>query len=345
MINPSCPVPNNSFEKILLAHGGGGSLMNNLIERRFLPLLDNQWLRQQHDGAILDFEGLILAFTTDSFVVEPLFFPGGDIGRLAVCGTVNDLASCGARPLFLSLGLIIEEGFPITDLDSILISIRDTAALAGVHIVTGDTKVVEKGKGDKIFINTSGIGIIEKYQLSPGNCREGDIVIISGNIAEHGIAIMSRRSGLEFDGPLASDCTPLNSLAEVVMTASDKIRVMRDPTRGGVASALNEIAKSAGLSMLIEEKEIPVTEVICGACEILGFDPLYIANEGKMLVFVAPDDAAKVLEAMQSHTDGKDAAIIGKLTGGNPGRVVLRTQYGSSRILDMLSGEQLPRIC
>jgi hydrogenase expression/formation protein HypE len=300
----------------------------------------------QHDGAILKIGNSRFAYTTDSYVVQPLFFPGGDIGKLAVCGTVNDLSVCGAKPLYLSAGFIIEEGLDVEDLWKIVVSMRQAADLAGVKIVTGDTKVVEKGKGDKLFINTSGIGIIDSdVNISPQNCRPDDVIIINGRIAEHGIAIISTREGFEFEKPVQSDVAPLNSLVETILNVTKNVHVMRDPTRGGLASALNEISMSSNIGISINEESIPISEEIKGACELLGFDPLYVANEGKILVFVPPEEANNVLSAMRLHVLGRESMLIGKAVNEHPGKVIMKTSIGSNRIVDMLTGEQLPRIC
>lgn len=342
----SCPIPISDYEKILLAHGSGGTLSHQLIQDMFVSQFDNPALNIMHDGAILNINGTKLAYTTDSYVVNPIFFPGGDIGSLAINGTINDLAMCGAKPLYISAGFIIEEGFSIRELWQVVLSMKTAAETAGVSIVTGDTKVVERGKGDKIFINTSGIGIIDEcVNISPLNCKPGDIIIINGRIAEHGIAIMSKREGFEFGTEIISDCASLNGIVESILNVTKNIHTMRDPTRGGVASVLNEIAASANVGIVIEDNNIPISEQVKGACEILGFDPLYVANEGKMLVFVAPEDSENILKTMRNHPLGRDSAIIGKVTAGNPGMVLMKTSIGSMRIVDMLTGEQLPRIC
>ncbi|MFH1051626.1 MAG: hydrogenase expression/formation protein HypE [bacterium] len=342
----SCPMPISNYDHILLAHGGGGRLSRRLIQEFFIEQFDNPCLNAQHDGAVFNIEGTKLAFTTDSYVVQPIFFPGGNIGDLAVNGTINDLAMCGAKPLYISAGLIIEEGLPTENLWKIVQSMKRAADTAGVQIVTGDTKVVEHGKGDKIFINTSGIGIIDKdIDISPMRCQVGDNIIINGRIAEHGIAILSARENFEFESNIQSDTAPLNGLVHDILTASKNIHVMRDPTRGGLASSLNEIAMSSNTGIIIEENKIPITEEVKGVCEILGFDPLYIANEGKVLVFVPPEDTDKVLKAMLAHPLGKESAVIGKVTSENPGMVIMKTSIGSTRIVDMITGEQLPRIC
>jgi hydrogenase expression/formation protein HypE len=342
----SCPIPKSEYDKVLIAHGGGGTLTHQLISKIFLNQFGNEYLNQLHDGAIFEINGSKFAFTTDSYVVKPIFFPGGNIGELAINGTVNDLAVCGAKPLFISTGFIIEEGFEIEELWKIVLSMKEAADKAGVMIVTGDTKVVEKGKGDKIFIITSGIGLVyDGVDISPQNAKVGDVIILNGRIAEHGIAIMSAREGLEFETKVESDTAPLNGLVEEILKASKKISVMRDPTRGGLASALNEIASSANVKIEIYEKEIPIADEVLGACEILGLDPLYIANEGKILVFVEEDDAEKVLEAMRKNPYGKYSKIIGTVTEEGSPLVTMKTLIGSTRIVDMISGEQLPRIC
>lgn len=340
----SCPVPKADNSRILLAHGGGGKLMHSLIDQVLLKELDNAFLREMHDGAFLSLKGNI-AFTTDSFVVQPIFFPGGDIGELAVYGTVNDLVCCGARPSYLSLGLILEEGLDMDDLIRVVKSIGKAAKRCGVSIVTGDTKVVEKGKGDQIFINTSGIGeLMPGLNIHPTHVLPGDKIIINGAIAEHGIAILSARQGLQFGTTVKSDTAPMLELLEAVCQKTKNIHCMRDPTRGGLASTLNEIAKSAQVGISIWEKEIPIPEEVKGACEIMGFDPLYIANEGKILFFVPANEADLVLEALRSHPLGINSAIIGEVNDNTP-LVKLKTSIGSHRIVDMISGEQLPRIC
>ncbi|MBI5325267.1 MAG: hydrogenase expression/formation protein HypE [Ignavibacteriae bacterium] len=342
----NCPLPISNYKQIVMAHGGGGTLTQQLIIDLFVKVFDNSVLDLQHDGAVIEIDGIKLAFTTDSYVINPIFFPGGDIGSLSVNGTLNDLAMCGAKPLFISSAFIIEEGFPIEELWKITLSMKKAADNARVKIVTGDTKVVEKGKGDKIFINTSGIGIIEKeVNISPLNCKPGDVIIINGCIAEHGISIISKREGFEFESKIVSDCCPLNGLVQEILMVSKNVHTMRDATRGGVASVLNEIAMSSNMGIEIEEDKIPVKDNVKSACEILGFDPLYVANEGKVLVFVAPEDSDKVLQAMINHPYGKDSSIIGKVVEDNPGMVIMKTLVGTTRVVDMLSGEQLPRIC
>lgn len=332
-------------DKILLAHGSGGKLAHQLVEKIFLNALNNPFLAKLDDSAVVDFKGR-LAFTTDSYVVNPIFFPGGDIGRLAVCGTVNDLSMSGARPLYLSLAFIIEEGLPQDELREIVASIQKTAQEAGVKIVTGDTKVVNRGSADKLFINTAGIGIIpEGIDISGSNARPGDRVLLSGTIGDHGIAVLSQREGLSFSTQLESDCAPLNSLVAEMLAASPNIHCLRDPTRGGLATTLNELAGQSQVSIRIEEENIPVREEVLAACEMLGFDPLYVANEGKLVAIVPAEDADKVLRAMRKNRYGKEAAIIGEVKAEHPGRVVMKTSIGASRIVDMLVGDLLPRIC
>jgi len=342
----ACPLPLTDYRNVLLAHGGGGRLTQQLIERMFLPQFGNPELARLHDGAELLIEGHRLAFSTDSYVVSPIFFPGGTIGDLAVNGTVNDLAMCGARPLYLSAGFIIEEGLPMEDLWNIVLSMQEGARRAGVSLVTGDTKVVDRGKGDGIFINTSGIGLIpEGVRIDPKRAQPGDKIILNGPLAMHGIAIMSVREGLEFETEMVSDTAPLNSLVECILNACRDVHVFRDPTRGGVASALNEIAGSASRGIRIAEEQIPITEDVRGACEILGLDPLYVANEGKLLAFVPPAECDKVLSAMRGHPLGGASTVIGEVTADHPGVVLMTSSIGGNRVVDMLSGEQLPRIC
>ncbi len=342
----ACPLPIMEYKNVLLAHGGGGKLSHQLIKDMFASQFKNELIEPLHDGAIFSVGGARLAFSTDSYVINPIFFPGGDIGKLAVNGTVNDLSMCGARPLYLSSAFIIEEGLPMEELWRIVLSMETAAEAAGVKLVTGDTKVVDRNKGDKIFINTSGIGIIsDGVDINPRHAKLGDKIILSGTIADHGIAIMSVREGLEFDTQIESDCAPLNGLVETMFEASQEIHVLRDPTRGGVASVLNEIAESADIGITIFEDLIPVSDEVKGACEILGFDPLYVANEGKLLAFTSPTAADKVLAAMRAHPFGKNAVIIGEVVANHPSTVIMKTRIGGSRVVDMLSGEQLPRIC
>jgi hydrogenase expression/formation protein HypE len=342
----SCPIPINNYKHVLLAHGGGGTLTHQLIQKMFAPQFENELLRPLHDGAIFSVHGARLAFSTDSFVVNPIFFPGGTIGHLAVNGTVNDLAMCGAKPLYLSAAFIIEEGMTMEDLWRVVLSMKEAADRAGVLLVTGDTKVVDRGKGDKIFINTSGVGVIEEgVEINPANARPGDVVILSGPIAVHGIAIMSVREGLAFETEICSDTAPLNGLVQAMLRASKDIHILRDPTRGGVASALNEIAESAKVGILIREEQIPVPDEVRGACEILGLDPLYVANEGKLIAIVSRNSVQEVLRVMHSHPLGNDAVVIGDVVADNPGTVLMKSRVGGTRVVDMLSGEQLPRIC
>ena len=332
-------------DRILLTHGSGGSLARELVEKSFLKVLNNPLLARLDDSAVFDFSGT-LAFTTDSHVVSPIFFPGGDIGRLAVCGTVNDLAMSGARPLYLSLALIIEEGLIMSDLDRVVASIQRAAEEAGVKIITGDTKVVSRGSADGLFINTAGIGVVpEGVNISGSNARPGDKVILSGSIGDHSIAVLSKREGLSFATDLESDCAPLGGLVAEMIAASSDISCLRDPTRGGLAATLNEIAGQSGVGIRIEEEKIPVREEVLGACEMLGLDPLYLANEGKLVAVVPERDAAVVLKAMRANCYGKEAAVVGEVLSENPGRVVMKTGLGTSRIIDMLVGDPLPRIC
>ncbi len=330
-----------------MAHGGGGRLSQSLIESLFIRSFDNPALSARHDGAVMEIGHERLAFSTDSFVISPLFFPGGDIGSLAVHGTVNDLAMCGAIPLALSAGFIIEEGLPMDQLARIAASMGAAAAAAGVSVVTGDTKVVDRGKGDGLYINTSGVGMVRQgVSIDPRRARPGDVVIASGSIGNHGIAIVSLREGLEFATQVVSDSAPLHRMVGGVLDAGgEDVHVLRDPTRGGVASALNEIAAQACAGIRLEEASLPIDEEVAAACEILGFDPLYVANEGKCLVIVAAAVADAVLQAMLSDPLGRRAARIGEVVEAHPGRVVLRSRVGGERVVDMISGEQLPRIC
>ena len=342
----SCPTPLAARDKILLGHGSGGKLSAELIRDIFLPAFQNPVLARLDDQAIVNVNGQRLAMTTDSFVVKPLFFPGGDIGSLAVNGTINDLAMGGAKPMFLSAAFIIEEGFLIEDLRRIADSVRRAAAEAGVAVVTGDTKVVEKGKGDGLFINTTGIGAVsEGIYLSANRARPGDKVLLSGSIGEHGIAILAQREGLEFETRIESDSAALHTLVADMLGATHEIRCMRDPTRGGVSSTLNEIAGSSRVGIELEERCLPIHEEVRGACELLGLDPLYVANEGKLIAIVAPEAAQVVLQTMRRHPLGMDAQIIGTVKKEEPGMVTMRTQFGTTRVVDMLAGDQLPRIC
>jgi hydrogenase expression/formation protein HypE len=346
LLSAVCPIPITNYNEIILAHGSGGKLSHQLMEKMVLPQFRNELLEPLHDGAIFSIGGQRIAFSTDSYVVNPIFFPGGDIGKLAVHGTVNDLAMCGARPLYLSVGFILEEGTPMEEFWRVVQSMREAATTAGVMLVTGDTKVVDRGKADRIFINTSGIGVIpDGINIAPTRAQVGDKIIISGAMAVHGIAIMSVREGLEFESEIASDTAPLNGLVEIILAANKDIHVLRDPTRGGITSALTEIAQAAEVGMLLNEGAIPISEEVKGACEILGLDPLYVANEGKLLAIVSAPDADRVLAAMQSHPLGREAAIIGDVTSDHPSFVMMKTRVGGIRVVDMLSGEQLPRIC
>jgi len=332
-------------DTILLAHGSGGKLSHDLVERKIVPFLANPALNKLDDSAIFEASGR-LAFTTDSYVVNPIFFPGGDIGKLAICGTVNDLSMNGAKPLYLSLSAIIEEGFSLEELEQIVQSIKTAVEEVEVSIITGDTKVVNQGKADKLFINTSGIGVIPPgVDISGANAKAGDKVILSGTIGDHGIAVMSQREGLRFSVPVESDCAPLNRLVAQMLEASPRIHCLRDPTRGGLATTLNELAKQSNVGIVVEEDKIPVKEGVRAACELLGLDPIYVANEGKLVAIVEPGDADKVLAQMKQNNYGGDAAVIGEVIIAHLGRVIMKTKLGPSRIIDMLSGELLPRIC
>jgi hydrogenase expression/formation protein HypE len=371
--NLSCPVPRVADDRIVLAHGGGGRLTHQLIEKIFIPAFANDALEQRHDGAVVSLNGVRLAFTTDSFVVRPLIFPGGNIGDLAVNGTVNDLAMCGARPLYLSAGFILEEGLEMETLRTVVTSMRDAAAKAGVKLVTGDTKVVDKGKGDGVFINTSGIGVVEEFpclaksarhgaptsleeirkdgvgiravHIGPASVQPGDAVIVSGDLGRHGIAILSVREGLEFESPILSDCANVWPAVEALLSGGIEIHCLRDLTRGGLATTLNEIASDRNVCIKLEEVLVPVNEVVQGACEILGLDPLYVANEGRFAAFVPASQADSALNILKSIEVSQGAVQVGKVEEG-PGRtVVLQSRIGGNRVVDMLSGEQLPRIC
>jgi len=333
-------------ERVLMAHGSGGTLSHELIKRCFVTALSNPWLSKMDDSAFISSIDGALAFTTDSYVVSPLFFPGGDIGKLAVCGTVNDLSVSGAIPLYLSLSLIIEEGFLISDLERVILSVKEASQEAGVSIVTGDTKVVPRGKADGLFINTSGIGkVMQGVNVSGANVRAGDMIILSGTIGDHGMTIMAKREGLRFEGDFESDCAPLNSLVAEMLAVCPDIRCMRDPTRGGLATTLNEIAWQSSVGIVVQDSFVPVKPSVRALSEMLGLDPLYIANEGKLIAFVPAHMADKVLLAMRKHKYGHNAVVIGEVTAENQGIVVLRTELGTSRILPMLSGDVLPRIC
>lgn len=342
-----CPIPISSYDTITLAHGGGGKLTQKLITQIFVPLLQNSYLDELHDGALIPVEQGRLAFSTDSFVVSPPFFPGGNIGHLAVFGTVNDLAMCGARPRYLSLAMILEEGFSVKELWEIVSTIRECSGEARVQVVTGDIKVVERGKGDGIFINTSGIGMAHLgTTISPARVKPGDVILLSGPIAEHGIAILSIREGLSFETELRSDTAFLWPVVEKLLDRCGRaVHVLRDATRGGVASVLNEIAQASHTGMIINESMIPVREDVRGACEILGLDPLYVANEGKFLAFVAAEIAEEALACLRDHPLGASACRLGEVVQAHAGVVRLRTPLGGTRVVEMMSGEQLPRIC
>src|SRR5579885_74639 len=344
--NLACPAPLPAKDTVLLGHGSGSRLSGDLIREIFLPAFQNPVLERLDDQAIVPRKGSRLAITTDSFVVKPLFFRGGDIGSLAVHGTVNDLAMGGAEPLYLCAAFIIEEGLSLDVLARVAESMARAADSAGVEIVTGDTKVVERGKGDGLFINTTGIGIVpEGVELSADRAKVGDKVLLSGPVGDHGIAILAQREGLEFETTIESDSAALNTLVETMLQASHAIRCMRDPTRGGVSSTLNEIAQQSQVAIELQENAIPIREEVRGACELLGLDPLYVANEGKLIAIVPPDAAGNVLSVMKSHPLGREARMIGTVCAAHPGLVTLRTELGTSRVVDMLAGDQLPRIC
>jgi hydrogenase expression/formation protein HypE len=344
---PVCPIPIHKYPSVTLGHGGGGRLTQTLISELFLAAFGDAAADGLHDGALLDVDAGTLAFSTDSFVIDPIFFPGGNIGSLAVHGTVNDLAMCGARPIALSAGFILEEGLPMEQLWRVACSMGEAAIQAKVPIVTGDTKVVDRGKGDGVFINTSGVGrVLPGARIAPKRARPGDVVLLSGSIADHGVAILSVREGLEFETGIESDSASLVSMAgRLIEACGERIHVMRDPTRGGVASALNEIAADAGVGIRLDESSIPLHREVRGACEILGLDPLYVANEGKCLVIADPSAGGRLLDLMREDPLGREAAIVGEVVAEDPGRVVLRSSIGGTRIVDMLSGDQLPRIC
>ena len=333
-------------DKILLDHGSGGKISHRLISDVMIPYFDNPILTRLNDGAVFDIQGKRLAFSTDSYVVDPIFFPGGNIGDLAVNGTVNDIAMCGATPLYLSIGLIMEEGLPLEDLNIILQSMKDAAERAEVVIVTGDTKVVPKGAVDKIFINTSGMGTIpEGVDICGSNAKPGDQIIISGTVADHGVAVLTQREGLTFHSSIESDTAPLNHMVARMLSKTNHIHVLRDPTRGGVATTLNEIALGSGVGIRLYEDQIPVKDEVTGICELLGMDPLYLANEGILLAFVKADLADEVLSAVKGEDIGSDACIVGEVVSDFPGQVFMETHIGGTRIVDMLSGNPLPRIC
>lgn len=343
----SCPLPIANHDTVQLGHGSGGQMTSELVSGLFLWAFDNPYLRALDDGALFDISGRRMVMSTDSFVVDPIIFPGGDIGELAVNGTVNDVAMMGAEPLFMSVGMILEEGLPIAELKTIVESMARAARAAGVTIVTGDTKVVNRGKGDKVFVNTTAVGAMRPdVSLSASLIQPGDIVIVSGTIADHGMAILSKREGIAFDSPIRSDTAALNGIAsEVMQAAGSGLRAMRDPTRGGLAATLNEFAEAAGVGIELQEGAVPVRPAVRGACEFLGLDPLYVANEGKFVMVVAPDVARRVMDVLKANRLGVDAAIIGRVHDRSRGMVSMRTAIGGERIVDMLVGEQLPRIC
>ncbi len=335
-------------DKILLGHGSGGKLSHDLIEKLFVKYFSNPVLDSQTDAAVLDVQGKDISFTTDSFVVDPVFFPGGNIGKLAVCGTVNDLAVSGAKPMYLTSAFIIEEGFSMSELEEIVKTMAEEAKKAGVKIVTGDTKVVDKGKCDKVFINTAGIGVIEdKYKhIGSGiNIKAGDKIIVNGTIGDHGMAIMSERNELNISSPIKSDCACLNEPIAIALKTSDSVKFIRDATRGGLATVLSELVDRKEFGIDIDEAQVPLNDSVRGMCELLGFDPFYVANEGKFVMIVGADDAEKVVEELRKHEYAKDTAIIGEITSEHVGKSIVQTSIGGQRILDMLSGEQLPRIC
>ncbi len=343
----SCPIPISDYPQVLLAHGGGGRLMHTLIEKMFLTAFGNPLLGTRHDGAVVDLNGGRIALTTDSYVVRPLFFPGGDIGTLAVNGTVNDLAMCGARPLFLTAGFILEEGLPMETLWRVVRSMQDAAAAAGVQIITGDTKVVDKGKGDGLFVNTAGVGVVPAGRvIAPDHVRPGDVVLLNGDVGRHGMAIMAVREGLTFESAIDSDCAPLAEPVLALLDAGVEVHCLRDLTRGGLAGGVIEIAQTGGVHVELDERAIAVRPDVHGACEVLGLDPLYVANEGRFVAFVAPADVERALQLLRAHPLGAGAGVIGRVAGPRPGGLVtMTTEIGATRVVDMLSGEQLPRIC
>lgn len=341
-----CPMPIHRYEHVLLAHGGGGRLMHRLLEEVFLPAFDNPALRQRHDGACLNLGDRKMAVTTDAYVVRPLFFPGGDIGTLAVNGTVNDLAMCGARPLALAAAFVLEEGLPLSTLERVVNSMRAAAAAVGVPLVTGDTKVVDRGRADGLYITTTGIGFVaEGVEIGPAQIRPGDQILINGDVGRHGMAIMAVREGLAFETSITSDCAPLVEPVFRLLEGGVGVRCLRDLTRGGLASAVVELAETTGMDIQIDEAAVPVSEEVQGACEILGLDPLHVANEGRFLAVVAAEDVPRALELLRGVAPALTASVIGQIRGPGDGRVTLRSRIGAARVLDMFSGEQLPRIC
>ncbi len=343
--SPGCPAPAGDEETVQMAHGGGGRAMARLFDTIIRPAFDDAELERRHDGAVLELEGPV-AFTTDSYVVQPLFFPGGDIGSLAVNGTVNDLAMCGARPLYLSVGLILEEGLPLAVLRRVIASMRDAVAAAGMRLVTGDTKVVDRGKADGLFVNTAGVGkVIAPEPVGPASVRPGDKVILSGDIGRHGMAVLAAREGFGFETAIESDCAPVAAPVLALIEAGIAVHCLRDLTRGGLASAAVEIAEAAGLSIALDEAAIPVRDEVAAACELFGLDPLHVANEGRFIAFVPPGEADRALAVLRGHSVSDGAAVVGTVGDGGPGQVSIRGALGVSRAVDMLSGEQLPRIC
>jgi hydrogenase expression/formation protein HypE len=341
-----CPVPANTSDVVLLAHGGGGRLMHQLIEQYIIPAFQNDALAARHDGAVFDVKQARMAFTTDSYVVNPLFFPGGDIGSLAVNGTVNDLAMCGARPLYLSAAFIVEEGLPCETLERLIASMQSSADRAGVKIVTGDTKVVDRGKCDKLFVNTAGVGVIEHERvIAPASIEAGDAILLSGDVGRHGVAVMATREGLEFASTVESDCAALATPVLAMLDAGVEVHCLRDLTRGGLATSLVEIAETSRLGIHVREQEIAVEEGVRGACEVLGLDPLYLANEGRFIAVVAERDAKRAIGVLRSHSVSASAQRIGKVAEAPAGLVTLETVLGTTRIFDMERGEPLPRIC
>jgi len=346
ILRAACPTPIHQRDQIVLGHGSGGKLTAELIETVFLPAFRNEVLERMEDQAVLEIGSARLAFTTDSFVVTPIFFPGGDIGKLSVHGTVNDLAMSGARPLYLAASFILEEGLAMADLQRVVDSMRDAAAESRVLLVTGDTKVVDRGKADKLFITTTGIGIVEEgVRITASGARPGDAIILSGTIGDHGMAVLSQREGLSFEGMIRSDTAPLHDLVAAMLAASRDVHCLRDPTRGGVATTLNELAAQSNVGMLIDETSIEVNEAVRGACEILGLDPLYVANEGKLVAVVAADAAETLVRSMHAHPHGRQARVIGRVVSEHPKMVLMNTGIGGTRVVDVMFGEQLPRIC
>jgi hydrogenase expression/formation protein HypE len=347
MEGPVCPVPIGHHENVVMGHGSGGRMTESLIQSIFYPAFENQALERRDDSAVVEVPGPgKIAVTTDSHIVSPLFFPGGDIGRLAVCGTVNDLSMVGARPLWLTAGFILEEGLSLETLKRVADSMKAAAQEAGVMVIAGDTKVAERGKADGLFINTSGVGVIPPgREVGGARARPGDVVVVSGTIGDHGIAVMAARGQLRFEAQVVSDMAPLNGLVEAMFAAAPSLAVLRDPTRGGLATALNEIAAQSGVGIVLDERAIPVAPAVISACELLGMDPLYVANEGKLVAAVPPDQVDGVLQAMKAHPLGQNACRIGEVSAEPAGRVLMRTLIGGTRIVDVLSGEMLPRIC